>query len=229
MPCFFRASLVMVFSISPIGVAGQRDQPDEDAVVGILEAREARAGGKPGRRHHADLRAERKHRRRRAGGRQRSAAATERRPASNAQGGRAASWHPVCGSVKRNSTLLRHLLAGSGAPRPQWPVPCRNNLLRQPNFAALVVLAWLAGRARAAAAVLAADRRDAARHRRRHAARRRCAPGCAGPAAGSICTRRGCSRRSATTSHWSRLIDAGLAGLLSAVQARSPTRSPPSA
>ena len=47
---------------------------------------------------------------------------------------------PVCGSVKRNSTLLRHLL---GPRHPKTAASMPNNLLRQPNFAALVTLVWL--------------------------------------------------------------------------------------
>ena len=55
-----------------------------------------------------------------------------------------ASWHPICGPVKRNSTLLRHQLSRVwlGAS-PTMGLNMPQNLLRQPNFAALVVLAWL--------------------------------------------------------------------------------------
>src|SRR4029079_15054674 len=48
---------------------------------------------------------------------------------------------PVCGPVKRTSTLLRHVLK-LGSSRT-WPRFMLNNLLRQPNFAALVTLVWL--------------------------------------------------------------------------------------
>ena len=70
-----------------------------------------------------------------------------------------------------------------------------NNLLRQPNFAALVDAGVAPGRARAAAAILDADRGDLARHRRRDAARavarlaRR--PGLVRPAPGAHAAARG--------------------------------------
>ena len=47
---------------------------------------------------------------------------------------------PICSPVKRNSTQLRHLFVWRIARKAPF---MSANLLRQPNFAALVALAWL--------------------------------------------------------------------------------------
>ena len=82
------------------------------------------------------------------------------------------SWPSVWRLVKRNSTLLGHHIMGRSARPSGDGSSMPSNLMRQPNFAALLVLVWLVVALGAAAAALAADRRDAARHRRRHAAGR---------------------------------------------------------
>ena len=139
-----------------------------------------------------------------------SNAADTTQATSQSQGGPAV--HALRYAAPLSETQPCCAMSCDAAPSPEMAPFMPENLLRQPNFAALVALAWLLVALVLLLQYWDADRRDAARHRRRDAARPDARLASAGQGWFDLHQAR-LQPPLGYDSHWSRLIDAGLAGL----------------